>query len=70
MTNKTEQTEASPAVEIDAGNVQYRELNTRLRKAVVSGTQKIVIRNVQGQRYIGTNLNRPVEVEVYGTPGQ
>jgi glutamate synthase domain-containing protein 3 len=69
MTNKTEQTGASPAAEIDAGSVQYRELNTRLRKAVVSGMSKVVVRNVQGQRYIGTSLNRPVEVEVYGSPG-
>lgn len=69
MTNNAEQAEASPAVEIDAGNVQYRELNTRLRKAVVSGMRKVVVRNVQGQRYIGTSLNRPVEVEVYGSPG-
>jgi glutamate synthase domain-containing protein 3 len=69
MTNRTEQAEASPAVEIDAGSVQYRELNTRLRKAVVSGMRKVVVRNVQGQRYIGTSLNGPVEVEVYGSPG-
>ncbi len=69
MRTDAEQMGVQPILEIDAGNVQYRELNTRLRNAVVSGTQKIVIRNVHGQRYIGTNLGKPVEVEVYGTPG-
>src|SRR5512136_1932424 len=69
MRTDTEQMGVQPILEIDAGNVQYRELNTRLRNAVVSGTQKIVIRNVLGQRYIGTNLGKPVEVEVHGTPG-
>ncbi len=69
MRTDTEQMGVQPILEIDAGNVQYRELNTRLRNAVVSGTQKIVIRNVHGQRYIGTNLGKPVDVEVYGTPG-
>ena len=69
MRTDTEQMEAQPVLEIDATDVAYRELNTRLRNAVVSGTQKMVIRNVDGQRYIGTNLGKPVEVEIHGTPG-
>jgi glutamate synthase domain-containing protein 3 len=69
MGNNAEQIAVQSALEIDAADVPYRELNTRLRNAIVSGTQKIVIRNVDGQRYIGTNLGKPVEVEVYGTPG-
>jgi glutamate synthase domain-containing protein 3 len=69
MRTDTEQIEAHSILEIDAANVQYRELNTRLRNAVVNGTQKMVIRNVDGQRYIGTNLGKPVEVEIHGTPG-
>ena len=69
MTGKAEQVGVYSVLEIDARNVTYRELNTRLRDAVVSGTQRMVIRNVHGQRYIGTNLGKPVEVEVQGTPG-
>jgi glutamate synthase domain-containing protein 3 len=69
MGDNTEQIAVQSVLEIDATDVAYRELNTRLRNAVVGGTQKIVIRNVHGQRYIGTNLGKPVEVEVYGTPG-
>jgi glutamate synthase domain-containing protein 3 len=69
METNTEQIAVQSVLEIDAANVPYRELNTRLRNAVVGGTQKMVVRNVHGQRYIGTNLGKPVEVDVYGTPG-
>jgi glutamate synthase domain-containing protein 3 len=57
------------AVTIDAKGIFYRELNTKLRKAVSNGTQKIELRNVYGQRYIGTDLDKPVEIEIFGTPG-
>jgi glutamate synthase domain-containing protein 3 len=57
------------AVAIDAQGIFYRELNTKLRKAVLNGTQKIELRNVYGQRYIGTDLDKPVEIEIFGTPG-
>jgi len=57
------------AVIIDAKGIFYRELNAKLRKAVSNGTQKIELRNLYGQRYIGTDLNKPVEIEIFGTPG-
>jgi len=57
------------AVTIDARGIFYRELNAKLRKAVSNGTQKIELRNVCGQRYIGTDLDKPVEIEIFGTPG-
>ena len=74
MKDKAEAVEASlieapTALEIDAGGVQYRELNNRLRKAAVSGVRRIVVRNVQGQRYLGTGLDRSVELDVHGHPG-
>jgi len=56
-------------VTIDARGIFYRELNTKLRRAVLNGTQKIELRNVYGQRYIGTDLDKPVEIEIFGTPG-
>ncbi len=56
-------------VKIDASGVHYRELNTRLRELANNGTRKIELRNVFGQRYIGTNLNKPVEINIFGTPG-
>jgi glutamate synthase domain-containing protein 3 len=54
---------------IDARGLHYRELNARLREAVLNGTHKIELHNVYGQRYIGTNLYKPIEVEIFGTPG-
>jgi glutamate synthase domain-containing protein 3 len=56
-------------VKIDAGGVYYRQLNVSLREATSNGAQKIEIYNVHGQRYIGTDLDNPVEIEVLGTPG-
>ena len=57
------------AIKIDAGGIYYRQLNAALRDAVASGERRIELRNVFGQRYIGTNLNEPVALEIYGTPG-
>ncbi len=56
-------------VKIDAGGLSTRELNMRLRQAVANGTKKIELLNVYGQRYIGTDIGKPVEIEIFGTPG-
>ncbi len=59
----------SKTVTIDVTGVYYRELNAQLRQLVADGVEKITLKNVCGQRYIGTDLNKPVEIEVFGTPG-
>jgi glutamate synthase domain-containing protein 3 len=70
MSNKGYRREAGhQVVKIDAAGVYYRDLNTRLREVVSNGTRQIEVQNVFGQRYIGTDLNKPVEIEIYGTPG-
>lgn len=64
-------------VEIDARGVYYRDLNARLREAITSGAEHIVLTNVTGQRYIGTNLHsttdadrlQHITIEIHGTPG-
>ncbi len=56
-------------VNVDASGLHYSELNTRLRDIVANGNRKIELRNVYGQRYIGTDLDKPVEIEIFGTPG-
>lgn len=56
-------------LQIDASQVHYRDLNAQLREAVANGARYIDLHNVYGQRYLGTNLRRPVEINVYGTPG-
>jgi glutamate synthase domain-containing protein 3 len=54
---------------IDASGVYYRDLNDVLRETISNGTRRVELRNVYGQRYIGTDLNVPVEIEIFGTPG-
>lgn len=65
--------ESMDAVEVDATNLETRELNDRLRDLMLSGVEKVVLRNVCGQRYIGTRLytpeHRKMDIEIYGTPG-
>ena len=54
---------------IDAAGLHYSELNRVLREAVLGGAQHIELRNVFGQRYIGTNLRTPADIQIHGTPG-
>ena len=56
-------------VEVDAAGHHYRELNAHLRELVAGGATKIKLVNVAGQRYIGSDLDAPVELEIFGTPG-
>lgn len=60
---------ANNVVKIDASGIYYRELNAKLREVVRNGTQRIELQNVYGQRYIGTDLDRPVQIDIFGTPG-
>lgn len=61
------------AVEINADGLQTRDLNDRLRDLMLAGKRKVIIRNVCGQRYIGTRLYSPerhrMEIDIFGTPG-
>ncbi len=56
-------------MEINARFMSYRDLNAALNQAVDAGTTHITVQNVNGQRYIGTNLHGRVTVELHGTPG-
>jgi glutamate synthase domain-containing protein 3 len=58
-----------PFATLDASGLHYRELNARLRSLVEAGATYIKLYNVAGQRYIGTDLDRPVKLEIFGTPG-
>jgi glutamate synthase domain-containing protein 3 len=57
------------AINIDASGVYYKALNASLREATSNGVRKIELHNVYGQRYIGTDLDKPVKLEIFGTPG-
>jgi glutamate synthase domain-containing protein 3 len=60
---------AESALHIDATGLHYRALNAQLREAVEGGAESIELRNVFGQRYIGTGLRGPVRIHIHGTPG-
>lgn len=56
---------------INADGIYYRQVNEAVREALAEGAEKVVIENVNGQRYIGTGLRgKNVRIEVHGTPGQ
>lgn len=65
--------ERTKATQIDATDLETKELNDRLRDLMLSGVKKVNILNVCGQRYIGTRLYTPqhlkMEIEIFGTPG-
>jgi glutamate synthase domain-containing protein 3 len=54
---------------IDAEGVLYKELNAQLREIASSDTEKVELHNVCGQRYIGSDLSKPLDIEIFGTPG-
>lgn len=54
---------------VNAEGVYYRDLNALLRTFNGNGVKKMEIHNVYGQRYMGTDLEGNMEIEVYGTPG-
>ncbi len=58
-----------PAVEIDAAGLHYRQLNERIRRAAAEGAARVVVRNVCGQRYIGTGMQKAAVIDLFGTPG-
>ncbi len=56
-------------VEIDGWGLTHKQMNTALRQAVADGAEHITLRQIFGQKYIGTDINRPVAIDIYGTPG-
>ncbi len=54
---------------VDAEGLYYKDLNCLLRQAICLDVDVIKIRNVCGQRYIGTDLATKIQIEIYGTPG-
>jgi len=56
-------------VTIDAAGLSFRELNLKLREEVACGAKKILLLNVCGQRYIGTDLDEDLSINIVGTPG-
>lgn len=53
---------------ITAGLRRYGEVNEEIKTALLSGN-KAVVKDVNGQRYIGCGMDAGKRVEIYGTPG-
>ena len=70
MSKKAAQKKVETTVEIDARGIYYRDLNEQIYSAVKNGCTHIILKNVNGQRYIGGSITAPVTVDVYGTAGQ
>jgi glutamate synthase domain-containing protein 3 len=57
-------------VKVDAEGLYYRELNCLLRQLIrIGGIERIELHNICGQRYIGTDLDTDIQIDIYGTPG-
>jgi glutamate synthase domain-containing protein 3 len=56
---------------LDVQSVYYKQVNAAIRAAFEDGVTKVVLDNVNGQRYIGTGVKgKGLSIEVRGTPGQ
>lgn len=57
--------------EIDAYQLHYKDLNVFIRQAVADGREHLVLRNVNGHRYIGGGVHceAPVTIDIDGVPG-
>ncbi len=56
-------------VKINAEGLYYKELNCLLRQVITTDVERIELHNVCGQRYLGTDLDTNLQIDVYGTPG-
>jgi glutamate synthase domain-containing protein 3 len=54
---------------VDSEGLYYKDLNKLLRVVSNSGARKVEIQGVCGQRYIGTDLDSTMQIDLYGTPG-
>ncbi|WP_292485416.1 hypothetical protein [Methanohalobium sp.] len=54
---------------IDCKNLYYRHLNKIIQDEAESGETEFILDNLNGQRYLGTGINKAVNITVNGTPG-
>jgi len=63
-------TREGAVVKVDAYDLYYKDLNCILRAVIQTPEiERIEVQNVCGQRYIGTDLKTPLQLDIYGTPG-
>ena len=54
---------------INAKGLYYRQLNSKIREELANGSEEILIKNVNGQRYIGDGITSKARLTLKGTPG-
>jgi len=54
---------------INAEGLYYKDLNRVLRELCRMGARRLEIHGVCGQRYIGTDIDSTMEIDLHGTPG-
>jgi len=54
---------------INARGLYYRELNNLIRQAISEGEKEILLKDVNGQYYIGAGLKGKIKIVVEGVPG-
>ncbi len=59
----------SDTIAVDVGSTYYRELNNRLYELVQQGYKRFQLQNVLGQRYLGTSLQKAIDMDIHGVPG-
>ena len=55
--------------EIDAGDLSNKELNFKLEDVIKEGAKRIIIKNVNGHRYIAAGFDYDVEIIIEGVAG-
>lgn len=56
-------------MELDVHQLHYHELNRRIREVLAAGNNRIELRNVSGQRFIGDGLVGSANLDIFGIPG-
>lgn len=56
-------------VEIDSKNLHYRRLNEKIHEEIKKGAREIILKNVNGQRYIGDGIRGDIKIWIEGVAG-
>lgn len=56
-------------ITVDAEQMPYRKLNEIIRELLDKDTEEIIVKNVNGQRYIGNSLQGSQRILINGIPG-
>ena len=54
---------------INAKGIYYKDLNKKIKQLINKGEKEIILKNVNGQRYLGDGIKDEVKLIIKGTPG-